>query len=130
MIKSVFGFFSGMSMTFPVGPVHITLSPGLASHKKFEQTPFFESSSFPVSGSTYTARRTQSVVVVPYISNEIKTYITVVLFKIVTFMSSPYRVEAMEYNLFVNGFPFLGFVPSYKMTRLTQIFWTIINKFL
>ena len=43
---------SGRSMPFPTAPVILTDAPGLESHKKFEQTPFFAGSSAPVSGST------------------------------------------------------------------------------
>ena len=45
MIRSVSGFFSGMSMTLPAGPVSITSSPGLVSQRKLEHTPFFAGSS-------------------------------------------------------------------------------------
>lgn len=51
MIRSVFGSFSGMSITLPDGPVIVSSVPGFASHKKLEQTPFFSGSSLPVSGS-------------------------------------------------------------------------------
>jgi len=66
MMMSASGVFSGISMTLPEGPVSITSSPGFASHKKLEQTPFFAGSSLPNSGSQYVARRTHKVVVVPY----------------------------------------------------------------
>ena len=49
MMRSVSGFSSGISITLPVGPVTETASPGLASHRKLEQTPFFAGSSAPVS---------------------------------------------------------------------------------
>lgn len=39
--------------------------PGLASHRKLLQMPFFSGSSRPSSGSQYVARRTHSVVVLP-----------------------------------------------------------------
>jgi len=50
MIRSAFGFFSGRSMTLPEGPVSLTSSPGLVSHRKFEQTPFLAGSSAFSSG--------------------------------------------------------------------------------
>ena len=49
MMRSALGSFSGMSMTLPEGPVSASSSPGLESHRKFEQTPFFAGSSAPVS---------------------------------------------------------------------------------
>jgi hypothetical protein len=50
-MMSVAGSFSGRSMTLPAGPVRLISSPGLESHKKFEQTPFFAGSSALSSGS-------------------------------------------------------------------------------
>ena len=56
--------------------------------------PFFAGSSAPSSGHQYVARRTQSVVVLP-------------------FMLSPYRVDAIEYRRTVFGLPgFFGFSPG------------------
>ena len=69
MMRSVLGSFSGMSMTLPDGPVIFTSSPGLVSHRKLEQTPFFAGSSLPISGSQYVARRTQSEPVLPVMSS-------------------------------------------------------------
>ena len=56
--------------------------------------PFFAGSSALSSGHQYVARRTQSVVVLP-------------------FMLSPYRVDAIEYRRTVFGLPgFFGFSPG------------------
>jgi hypothetical protein len=50
MIRSALGSFSGMSMTLPEGPVSLTSSPGLLSHRKLEQMPFLAGSSALSSG--------------------------------------------------------------------------------
>jgi hypothetical protein len=50
IIISVSGFSSGINITLPAGPVRTTSSPGLESHKKFEQTPFLAGSSALSSG--------------------------------------------------------------------------------
>ena len=50
MIRSAFGSFSGISKTLPEGPVSLTSSPGLVSHRKFEQIPFLAGSSAFSSG--------------------------------------------------------------------------------
>ena len=50
MIRSALGSFSGMSMTLPEGPVSMTSSPGLVSHRKLEHTPFLAGSSALSSG--------------------------------------------------------------------------------
>merc|ERR1719230_1469931 len=93
MIRSTLGSFSGMSMTLPDGPVSFTSSPGFESHRKLEHTPFLAGSSALSSGHQYVARRTQSVVFVPV-------------------MSSPYRVEAIEYRRTEFGLPFFGLRPG------------------
>merc|ERR1719353_1178450 len=93
MIRSAFGFFSGRSMTLPEGPVSLTSSPGLVSHRKLEHTPFLAGSSAFSSGHQYVARRTHSEVVVPV-------------------MSSPYREEAIEYRRTLLGLPFFGLRPG------------------
>ena len=49
MMRSASGVASGMSMTLPVGPVTEISSPGFASHRKFEHTPFLAGSSLPSS---------------------------------------------------------------------------------
>ena len=50
MMRSTLGSFSGMSMTLPDGPVSLSSSPGLASHRKLEQMPFLAGSSAFSSG--------------------------------------------------------------------------------
>ena len=64
MITGVAGSL-GRSITWPVGPVIMTSAPGLASHRKLEQMPFFAGSSAFFSVSQKVARRTQSVAVLP-----------------------------------------------------------------
>jgi hypothetical protein len=50
MIKSALGFFSGMSITLPEGPVSLSSTPGLESQRKLEQMPFLAGSSALSSG--------------------------------------------------------------------------------
>ena len=78
MITSFVGSL-GRSIVLPTGPATETSSPGRTSHRKLEHTPFFAGSTWPVTGSKYSARLTHRLMVLP--SNR-----------------SPYRVEAMEYR--------------------------------